>query len=83
MGSVPRPSNCARNSSPKKRTALATGLYPNWPCPHSEPPRILRPTRSINSISPSRPDPSATRSRISSKWLIPSRHGKHLPHDSI
>src|SRR4051794_18114544 len=54
-----------------------------WAGGHDRPGAMLSQTSTRRSRSSSRPEPVSMRWRIFSNQPVPSRHGVHLPHDSL
>ena len=72
----------ASYSARKWRMVESTGLGAVWPSPQREVSRMMRPSSSSFTMSPSSPFPVQMRSTISNMRRVPMRQGGHLPQDS-
>ena len=74
---------CSRYSSSKLASVDSTGFGAVLPRPHREEFWIILARERSSSMSPALPLPLVIRVRMSSIRVVPSRHGVHLPHDSL
>src|SRR4051812_36924834 len=74
---------CSTYSSRNLLIVAVTGLVAKSPRAQSTLPPISLETESNRSRSSSRPPPSWIRTSVLCSHWVPSRHGVHLPHDSM